>query len=1115
MQAMLALDQALAPFALPGGGAGDEIHQMVDSWRVQDPGNAAVINQGQLKATAKPFYDRLAQLGLWPRGALWAPRPPSTIQQGEVFAETNGPADFAQWEKSPRYPWRFWVSANTWSQKQRSTLFLQTASVGQLKNVFNFDPAALLTSVVYQVTGQSRHFITDGLPTDSDEDGVNDMLEILLGSDPGSATSTLTSVNPYAADSAAPSSLSEEAAARFLLQASWGPTWESIADVRTKGIEPWIDMQIDEDHPGCGFCPNGRGVQQIPWHGVGALPWINLWHDWPNAPDGPFSPKLFPSDTVSYEARRDSAVTYFATLGSGVPPGTIATQVPLRYAAGGSGYGGVWGINGLLGYLKELVGQAPRSPNRTLAQDIASAQLGWDGVTVALQTTRFYASLDATWKLPGTTISYSDYDGPTPAVTNSSHYPSYANSEPATSRTRMWMAARDTADSAERGPYNLPTFPQRGIAPYMFYLHWRKLTIDRPLWEKARELGWMAKRFDPGTASNPRVLPWPYVMSGVDENDAGWTSSIAPSGMDDAWLHRAVYDPDQLRQRVTWALSQILVVSDYNFFANDTAGVGYPAPAHYYDMLTYHAFRNFSDLLTAVTFHPLMGAWLTYNGSVGEVDDVNNETLHPDENYAREIMQLFSMGLHELKDDGTPRLDGAGNKIFTYTQEDVRQLARIFTGMNKRGAPLADDLPMQVIAGQHDIRKKTVLGRIFTAMPGGHSAATAETEIRDAVNHIATRPSVAPYICRQLIQHLTSSNPSPAYVRRVVAVWRSSLANPATANQQLGLVVKAILTDDEARSADTALTSSTTGHLRDPMTRMLGLMRAFNAGGDYTGGGQAGQNPLDTPMWSWGHYVSDSTHVFQDLRQAPFLSPSVFSFYAPGFAPAGDVFNARLLGPEYQLVNSASVASTIGRLWSDTDYTQPTLLATAPYDGYSVAGTAVVLKQGELILHYAAPSFFQSAGGSLVLSSQIYLTMPEGFSSSHYGADYNEKALRLWQTLPYTTPGSSLDFRGKSLRLHFGTRPNGSGGTVLAITPAQRSGTAGITSEADAFINELDILLCAGRMTAPTRKQLKTLLAAATNTGENAKIMQPSDPYRRERAAVQLLIALPEAAIVR
>jgi hypothetical protein len=1083
---------------------------MVAAWPGgADPKNGQVINQAQLKAMAKPFYDRLAQLGLWERGWIFALNPPlsptqlsdSTTQRWHRI-NVPSPTNAAEWALTPRYPWKFWVPASFWVQQDRSTLGLQPANVGQLKAVFDFDPLVRLSSTSYSVNGQPRNYLTNGLPTDSDGDGVADLVERLLGSDLGVADAVPAMFVRQQQAGTEAGQLSDETAARFLQQVTWGPSLESIAYLKSKGITDWLNEQLNEDDVDFGFRPKNQGMTQITWQDGSTSRWQVLWQEgWSGSTaDVPVDNRLY-QNFAAVSGRPEEYWLPNLEAGKSILPALFAISsqdVQDRWDSGR------WrGQGGVMAYVDELVaGQSTLTrQNVTDALNLGYTPAGGAAIPgiSARQNSAFYGRLDSQWQMIGMvggqqkTLPYAGYQGPTSAI-NSSNYP--GNLAAQSSTHAAWAALRDLADPQERGPYAQTWFPKRGVEPYTFYLHWRKLVLDRPLWQAALQNGWIQ---EPHHLT--RVLPWCYTLGDVWTKDVQNTAQSAWAGLDEAWLRRALYDLDQLRQRVAWALSQILVVSNYQNFAMER--VGLPAVGHYQDLLNYHAFRRFEDLLLDVTFHPLMAHWLTYIDSKGATD-VTDTVLHPDENYAREIMQLFSMGLYELHDDGTPKLDAEGNKIFTYSQEDVRQLARVFTGMVSRaGLRPADTLPLKVEPALHDVRSKSFLGLTLPANASPTSA-SAEAEIRTAVRHIAARPSVAPYICRQLIQHLVTSNPSPGYVKRVVAAWRTKHGQA----DHLGQVVRAILTDAEARSADTALTSLGMGRLKDPMQRLLGVMRAFHAGADYASGSydltDEDVHPLDGPLWGWGHYLGggEPTHLFNDFQQLPFLSPSVFSFYAPGFSPAGEVFNSRLLGPEFQLLNTATAASVTARLWVDTQFVLPGNPYRAPSDGYS----GLPLKAGELVLSMVGSLYGQAqndqgvAIGTLMSGQALrdyWLTLP-GFSGHRYHSAEKELFTRLWHQPPYLPPGSGMTHQGKALEVHFG---GVSSGLAPAIASPQNE------TAIAAYLDQLDLLLCAGRMAPATRSALKTAIAAATATG--------GDAYYRERAALQLLLTAPEASVIR
>ena len=273
------------------------------------------------------------------------------------------------------------------------------------------------------------------------------------------------------------------------------------------------------------------------------------------------------------------------------------------------------------------------------------------------------------------------------------------------------------------------------------------------------------------------------------------------------WFDNTLNGSDQLRQRVAWALSQIFVVSQVGALQNLPN-----ATADFYDMLARDAFGDYRKLLEDVTLHPAMGVYLSMLGNQKAVAGTN---LRPDENYAREVMQLMSIGLVELNIDGSVKLDGGGQPVPTYDQSIIEGFARVFTGWNwscqstlpnctftnvrPQLAPVAgynQVLPMKLFAAQHETGTKKLLSGL--TLPAGQ---TGEKDLQDALDNIAAHPNVAPFLSKQLIQKLVTSNPSAAYVQRVAQVFN----NDGTGRRgNLGAVVRAILMDAEARPASSA-----------------------------------------------------------------------------------------------------------------------------------------------------------------------------------------------------------------------------------------------------------------------------------------------------------------------
>ncbi len=356
----------------------------------------------------------------------------------------------------------------------------------------------------------------------------------------------------------------------------------------------------------------------------------------------------------------------------------------------------------------------------------------------------------------------------------------------------------------------------------------------------------------------------------------------------------ATQAPDPLRQRVAFALSQIFVISD----RLEDLGVEPAGMANYYDHLLAHSFGNYRDLLRGVALHPCMGLYLSHLGNRKADPDAR---VFPDENFAREIMQLFSIGLWELNPDGTRRLDAQGQPIPSYTNDDITEFARVFTGLafgnndNFGLWPRDFTVPMKGWDAEHDLGPKTLLRGQTTparnASPGNTGAATL-ADVDAAIDNLFHHPNTGPFISRQLIQRFVTSNPSPAYIGRVAAAFAD---NGAGVRGDLQAVIKALLLDPEAR--DPAMMNEPTfGKLREPFLRCVNVARAFNA------------TAAD------GFYALDAFNL--DHAQQPFNSPSVFNFYLPGYSPPGALTEAGLVAPEFQLINAASVHTGANYFWN-------------------------------------------------------------------------------------------------------------------------------------------------------------------------------------------------------
>ena len=362
--------------------------------------------------------------------------------------------------------------------------------------------------------------------------------------------------------------------------------------------------------------------------------------------------------------------------------------------------------------------------------------------------------------------------------------------------------------------------------------------------------GYLSEQFALPPVSNYRVAGGGFINS-----------------MGTRFITNAVNGPDQLRQRVAFALSQIFVVSlDKLNWSSEVIP--------YEEMLMADAFGNYKQIMTDVTLHPSMGVYL---------DMVNNDKatsatgVQPNENYAREIMQLFTLGTSMLNIDGTAQLDAAGNPVPTYNQKNITELARVFTGWTFAPAPghitsghnnYNTSAPMVFYQANHDIGSKTLLnGKV---LPGGQMA---DQDMANALQNIFDHPNMGPFVARQLIVHLVMSNPGPAYIQRVAMAFND---NGQGVRGDMRAVITAVLLDPEARQGDSGSALPAEGHLQEPALFLSGFLRAFNAYVD------------DTNYFSW-----DLLNMGQDL----FRSPSVFNYFSPSYQPQG----VNLFGPELQI----------------------------------------------------------------------------------------------------------------------------------------------------------------------------------------------------------------------
>lgn len=433
--------------------------------------------------------------------------------------------------------------------------------------------------------------------------------------------------------------------------------------------------------------------------------------------------------------------------------------------------------------------------------------------------------------------------------------------------------------------------------------------------------GWLDEQFAASPSTQTQYLDWvaatfPDEYLSDDTRLEIW--SINSAGTADP--SRAGYPDnagqDQLRQRVAFALSQIFVVSN----GNGTLAYEPWALTSFYDLLVTDAFANYRTLLEDVTRHPAMGIYLSMIGNQKADPDRN---LHPDENYAREVMQLFSIGLNRLNPDGTLQLSG-GQPVPNYGQDTVRGFAAVFTGWIWNNTGCGDStytcceedtytwcgpssgsdppwrLPMQPVEAYHDgTSDKQLLDYPGVALSGGilHGIPDAQAELTAALDNIFHHPNVGPFIATRLIQRLVTSNPTPAYVQRVAAVFDDD-GSAQHVRGNLRVVVRALLLDPEARYGQWQHADSF-GKLREPLLKATHLWRALVG---RSGSGRVANLRTWPEIEDW-------------YGEAPLRAPNVFNFFKPDFSQPGEVQARGLLSPEFQILDDTRIVATPNNLY--------------------------------------------------------------------------------------------------------------------------------------------------------------------------------------------------------
>lgn len=414
---------------------------------------------------------------------------------------------------------------------------------------------------------------------------------------------------------------------------------------------------------------------------------------------------------------------------------------------------------------------------------------------------------------------------------------------------------------------------------------------------------WMEEQFEETPTYYLDVLEESYakayqlfIENGSDPNDFRCRPNTTYANY--GWWQMEMTNEDLLAHRVALALSEILVISKEN---SDIRDYGYGV-ASYYDIFIRNAFGNFEDILLDVTLHPVMGKYLSH---LNNPKSVPEENVFPDENYAREVMQLFAIGLFELNADGSKKLDADDKVIPTYDIVDIKEMAKVFTGLS--GSALSEcgtafepafwleirhiDMtsPMAMYDDWHEQGEKIMLDG--SIIPDGQ---TGMEDIEDAIESLFNHDNVGPFIGRLLIQRLVKSNPSPEYIADVTAAFND---NGEGIRGDMKAILKAILLHPEARECE-YMTDPTNGKLREPILRYTHFAKALNE-----------FDPMEI-YWNSGNYILANT------GQHPLHAPSVFNFYLPDFQPIGEIADANLVAPEFQIHNTRTSVGYVNQVYT-------------------------------------------------------------------------------------------------------------------------------------------------------------------------------------------------------
>ncbi len=397
---------------------------------------------------------------------------------------------------------------------------------------------------------------------------------------------------------------------------------------------------------------------------------------------------------------------------------------------------------------------------------------------------------------------------------------------------------------------------------------------------------WLEEQFSlPATFTTDKTYEF---FQDYDNEKQEGTPEVWISWFESSWFHNNMTAADILRQRMANIMSQIFVIGATSDLFFDYSHL----TATYYDSLLINSFGNYRKLIDDITYSPAMGRYLSHYSNQKANPELNT---NPDENYAREIMQLFSIGLWELEQNGSRKKDESGAFISTYNNDDIKQFAKVFTGLSDGSSKRefggvhflshydnSYSLPMVMYEDYHDSGEKHLLNGY--KLPANQ---TGDIDVSMTLDHLSSHQNTAPFICKALIQFMTTSNPSYGYVQRIARKF-----DPYKENN-FQKIIKAILLDPEASSCNPT-SDRRFGKLKEPVVRMMNFLRAM-------------------PLTADGadNYVNDMECVMAQMGQSPLKSPSVFNFFRPDYRPSSSVEWNYLVGPEYQLLNSSNAIGLI------------------------------------------------------------------------------------------------------------------------------------------------------------------------------------------------------------